>query len=123
VAVTCGVIDYVSAEDRWDPSTNDPALRGGISLALIGDDGVRYYGSHLSGLVEGIQVGLRVQAGQLLGYIGTTGNARSVAPHLHFGISHPTFPEDWSIRRGEIDPYPYLQAWKAGEMLTPELNP
>ncbi len=123
VAVTDGVVDFVSMEDHWAPKIDDPATRGGLSVAIIGDDGVRYYGSHLSEIAPGIVPGVRITAGQWLGYTGQTGNARFVAPHLHFGISHPTFPEDWAVRRGEIDPYLYLQAWAAGTMRTPKLNP
>jgi murein DD-endopeptidase MepM/ murein hydrolase activator NlpD len=121
VAVTDGVIDYVSREDVWDPATDDPAVRGGLSVALIGDDGMRYYGSHLSAVADGIEPGVRVAAGQLLGLTGKTGDARSTSPHLHFGISHPTTPTDWKVRRGEISPYRYLRAWQRGENLTPAL--
>jgi beta-lactamase class A len=121
VAPTSGVIDFVNAVDRWDPATNAPADRGGIMVAMIGDDGVRYYGSHLSGVAEGIRVSARVEAGQVLGWTGSSGNAASTPPHLHFGISRPTFPEDWQTRRGEVPPYDYLQAWERGEMLTPAL--
>ena len=121
VAPTDGVVDYVSRVDVWKPSTDDPAVRGGLSVAIIGDDGVRYYGSHLSSVAKGIEPGVRVRAGQLLGYTGKSGDARFVAPHLHFGISHPTTPEDWRVRRGEVSPYPYLRAWQRGESLTPTL--
>ena len=121
VAVTNGIVDFVSYEDRWQPAIDDPSTRGGISIAIIGDDGVRYYGSHLSSIAAGIERGQQVSAGQVIGYIGNTGNARGIDPHLHFGISRPTFPEDWEIRRGEIDPYPYLKAWEKNENITPEL--
>jgi len=121
VAVTRGVIDFVSYKDSWDPTEDDPATRGGLSVAIIGDDGVRYYGSHLSAIESGMMPGVRVAAGQILGYIGNSGNARYIDCHLHFGISHPSYPEDWKVRRGEIDPYPYLQAWAHHENLTPEL--
>ena len=119
MAVTHGVVDFVSYTDPWDPSTDDPAVRGGLSVAIIGDDGVRYYGSHLSAIAPDIAPGRRVEAGQLLGYVGNSGNARYTVSHLHFGISHPTYPEDWAVRRGEIDPYPYLKAWAAGKQITP----
>jgi murein DD-endopeptidase MepM/ murein hydrolase activator NlpD len=121
VAVTNGVIDYVSFNDIWDPQKDDPATRGGLSFAIIGQDGVRYYYSHLSMIVQGTITGEQVYAGQVLGKVGKSGNARYVSPHLHFGISHPTTPDDWKIRRGEIDPYPYLKAWEKGVMLTPQL--
>jgi len=121
VAVTGGVVDFVSTEDVWDPAIDDPATRGGLAVAIIGDDGVRYYGSHLSEVGPGIAPGARVEPGQLLGKVGSTGNARGKDAHLHFGISHPTFPEDWQARRGEVDPFPYLQAWEIGIDITPGL--
>lgn len=118
-AATDGVVDFVSTVDRWDPATDRPEHRGGLSVAIIGDDGLRYYGSHLAAVAEGIAPGVRVSAGQVIGWLGTSGNARSTPPHLHFGISRPTFPEDWQVRRGEIPPYDYLQAWQRGEMVIP----
>jgi beta-lactamase class A len=120
LATTSGVVDFVNASDRWDPTTDVPADRGGIMVAIIGDDGWRYYGSHLSGIAAGIVPGVRVDAGQLLGWTGNSGNARWTDPHLHYGISYPTFPEDWQTRRGEIPPYSYLQAWQRGEPITPQ---
>ena len=122
VAPTSGVVDYVSTKDIWDPKVDDPATRGGLSVAIIGDDGVRYYGSHLNAVLEGITPGVRVKAGQPLGKTGHTGDARYTDPHLHFGISHPTTPGDWKVRRGEISPYKYLVAWKAGKPLQPALK-
>jgi peptidoglycan LD-endopeptidase LytH len=121
VAVTDGVVDFVSYKDLWDPAHDDPALRGGLSVAIIGDDGLRYYGSHLSAIASGIASGVRVKAGQLLGLVGNTGDARTTLSHLHFGISRPTYPEDWKARRGQVDPFPYLQAWRDGHNVTPPL--
>ena len=121
VAVIAGVVDFVSYEDQWNPEQDDPALRGGLCVAIIGEDGVRYYGSHLSALENGISPGVRVEAGQILGYVGHSGNARATTPHLHFGISGPTYPEDWRARRGEVDPFPFLVAWRDGHNVTPPL--
>ncbi len=121
VAVTDGVVDFVSYKDLWDPTHDDPALRGGLSVAIIGDDGLRYYGSHLSAVAAGIKPGVRVKAGQLLGLVGNTGDARTTLSHLHFGISRPTYPDDWKARRGQVDPFPYLQAWRDGHNVTPPL--
>jgi len=119
LAPTSGVVDYVSRIDIWDPATNLPQDRSGLAVAIIGDDGLRYYGSHLSEVAEGIEPGVRVIAGQLLGLTGKSGNARSTPPHLHFGISHPTTPDDWAVRRGEIPPFEYLKAWQRGESRSP----
>ena len=122
VAVTSGVVEGVSRVDRWDPDVNDGANRAGLFVSLIGDDGVRYYGSHLSEVADGIDAGSRVEAGELLGFVGRSGNARATPPHLHFGISHPTFLDDWEVRRGEIDPVPFLDAWRSGDTgATPDL--
>jgi peptidoglycan LD-endopeptidase LytH len=121
VAPTDGVVDFVSIKDSWDPSVDDPATRGGLSVAIIGADGVRYYGSHLSAIEPGIMPGVQVAAGQILGKTGKSGDARFVDPHLHFGISPPTTPADWEMRRGIISPYKYLRAWEAGTQLQPVL--
>jgi hypothetical protein len=86
-----------------------------LFVSIVGDDGVRYYGSHLSAVDEGISPGVRVAAGQVLGRTGRSGNARNTPPHLHFGISRPTGPDDWEVRRGQLDPYPFLEAWRSGD--------
>ena len=119
VAVTNGMVEEVSEVDRWDPAVDNPATRGGLFVSLIGVDGVRYYGSHLATVAQGIVPGARVVAGDLLGNVGTTGNARGITPHLHFGISRATGPGDWEVRRGELDPFPYLEAWRKGNGLSP----
>lgn len=121
VAPTAGVVDYVSRVDLWDPKVDDPDSRGGLSVAIIGEDGVRYYGSHLSAVAPGIEPGVRVAAGRLLGRTGKTGNARRTSPQLHFGVSRPTAPDDWLSRRGQVSPYPYLRAWARGQDLKPVL--
>lgn len=122
VAVTDGTVEFISFTDTWNPVTDDPGARGGIAIAIIGDDGLRYYGSHLLKIADEIKAGQDVTTGQLLGYIGESGNAYGTLPHLHFGISRPTYPEDWKTRRGEIDPFPYLNAWAAGINITPRYS-
>jgi murein DD-endopeptidase MepM/ murein hydrolase activator NlpD len=120
VAPIGGVIQDVSRKDLWSGKTNLGQHRGGRSISLIGDDGVRYYGSHLSKVEPGIKSGIRVEVGQKLGEIGTSGSARGIPrPHLHFGISYQTQPGDWEIRRGVVAPWKYLDAWKAGKDLSP----
>ncbi len=121
VAVTDGTVDFVSTVDTWDPATDDPVVRGGLSVAIVGDDGVRYYGSHLSAIGPGVVVGVRVTAGQTLGSTGNSGNARNTDPHLHFGVSRPTTADDWAVRRGEVDTYPLLLAWERGENVIPTI--
>ncbi len=115
VAPVSGAISEIATVDTWDPNVDDGATRGGLSVTLIGDDSVRYYGSHLSSIDPAIAVGVRVTVGQPLGLVGNTGNARGIVCHLHFGISPPCGVGDWQVRRGTIPPAPYLDAWRAGD--------
>ncbi len=119
VAVTSGVIDEVNRVDSWSGKTNLGTDRGGLYVSFIGDDGVRYYASHLRSIPASIQPGVAVLAGRLLGAIGATGSARGTAPHVHFGISWPTPADTWWVRRGEVFPWKYLDAWKQGKDLSP----
>ncbi|HEX2088637.1 MAG TPA: M23 family metallopeptidase [Actinomycetota bacterium] len=121
VAPTDGRVDFVSRTDRWHASTDDPATRGGLAVAIIGKDGIRYYGSHLREVAPNIKRGVGVKAGEKLGEVGRSGNARNVASHLHFGISRPTYPTDWRTRRGQVSPFDYLNAWRKGDDVTPEV--
>ena len=119
VAPIDGVVDEVNRTDLWKGKTNLGIDRGGLYVSIIGVDGVRYYGSHLRSIPLSIQPGVAVKAGRLLGTIGSTGSARGTAPHLHFGISWPTAANIWWVRRGEVLPWKYLDAWKAGKDLSP----
>jgi peptidoglycan LD-endopeptidase LytH len=107
-------VDEVSRTDRWDPASDRGADRGGRSVSLVGADGVRYYGSHLEAVAAGVVPGAQVRAGQLLGRVGDSGSARGTPTHLHFGISWPTGPGIWWVRRGMVAPWPYLDSWRAG---------
>jgi murein DD-endopeptidase MepM/ murein hydrolase activator NlpD len=119
VAPISGVVDEVNREDRWRKPPNNGIDRGGLSVSIIGTDGVRYYGSHLKWIPKNIQPGVAVTVGQVLGSVGSTGSARGTAPHLHFGISWPTPPDIWWIRRGEVLPWRYLDSWKRGKDRSP----
>ncbi len=128
VAPIAGVIDEVNTVDKWSGKTNKGADRGGLSISIIGDDGNRYYGSHLSKIETNIVAGIRVATGEKLGEIGSTGSAKGTKPHLHFGISYPTDKGVWWIRRGvgletkgKTSPWKYLQAWQAGKDLKPKV--
>ena len=121
VAPINGVVDEVNRIDNWSGKTNLGPDRGGLYVSIIGEDGVRYYGSHLRSIPKSIEPGVVVKAGRLLGGIGASGSARGTAPHVHFGISWPT-PLDagaWWVRRGAVRPWKYLDAWKVGKDLSP----
>lgn len=117
LAPTSGTVLETRTFDPWDPAVNDPATRGGLFVSMLGDDGVRYYAAHLETVT--VDPGQPVAPGDQLGVMGQTGNARNSACHTHFGISWPCPDPEWEVRRGEIWPAPYLDAWRAGEQRSP----
>mgnify|MGYP003331347001 CR=1 FL=1 len=119
VAPTSGVVDEINRVDRFSWKTNLGADRGGLFISIIGSDGVRYYGSHLSAIAPNLNPGDSVTAGELLGKTGNSGDAKGTAPHLHFGISWPTPKNIWWVRRGELYPWKYLDAWRTGKDANP----
>jgi peptidoglycan LD-endopeptidase LytH len=82
-------------------SRHSTSVAGGISLYLLGDDGVEYFYAHLSGYA--VPAGTRVRAGQLVAYNGQSGNARYTAPHTHFEV-HPG-----GAGSTPVNPYPYVR--------------
>ncbi|MEP7115682.1 MAG: M23 family metallopeptidase, partial [Ilumatobacteraceae bacterium] len=112
VAPIGGTIEQTRLTDPWVPKTNDPATRGGKYVSMLGDDGVRYYFAHLDSVA--VQPGDVVGPGSPLGIMGQTGNARKSSCHTHFGISWPCDTTEWAVRRGEIWPWKYLDAWRDG---------
>ncbi len=61
-----------------------PNSIGGNAVQLRGDDGNRYYLSHL----DSYGAAGKVAAGDVVGYVGNSGNAITTPPHLHFEV-HP----------------------------------
>ncbi len=119
LAVTDGRLEDVNRVDRWDPNADDPALRGGLWVSIVGRDGVRYYGSHLASISPGLETGGQVTAGQEVGRVGRTGNAAGTPCHVHFGLSSAATPGAWDVRRGLIWPWPYLDSWRDGGQRSP----
>jgi murein DD-endopeptidase MepM/ murein hydrolase activator NlpD len=77
---------------------------GGKQVWVLGPGNERYYHAHLDGWAPQLREGQSVLPGDLLGYVGTTGNARGTPPHLHYGLYG---------RDGARDPLPALRAWRA----------
>jgi murein DD-endopeptidase MepM/ murein hydrolase activator NlpD len=79
---------------------------GGITVyQLDAESRYGYYYAHLDRYADGLAQGQAVRRGDVLGYVGTTGNAPPGAPHLHFAIYEVADPRrPWRGR--PIDPYP-----------------
>lgn len=79
--------------------------KGGTVIYLTGESGARYYYAHLDEVVEPLDeeeptVIDEVEAGDVIGFVGTTGNAQGKQPHLHFQVA---------LRdEGTVDPAPLL---------------
>jgi murein DD-endopeptidase MepM/ murein hydrolase activator NlpD len=82
---------------------------GGRRLWLIDRDGNEYYYAHLERYSALARDGREVAAGDVLGYVGTTGDAEGTPPHLHFEI-HPATLLGLGYD-GAVDPTSYLRAW------------
>ena len=67
-----------------------------------------YYYAHLERYAEGLREGQSVQKGQVLGYVGTSGNAPKDTPHLHFAVFRLTAEKHW-WEGTAIDPYDILR--------------
>jgi len=88
VAVADGIISYIGDQPK-----------GGHCLWLTTENGASFYYAHLDRWAPGMYEGMEVQSGDLLGFVGNTGNAIHTPSHLHFGISS---------NDEMINPYPLL---------------
>ena len=82
---------------------------GGITIyATDPEERFVYYYAHLDGYAPELRVDQRVRRGDILGYVGTTGNAPANSPHLHFQIMR-LLDRDRLWDGVPIDPKPFLQ--------------
>jgi murein DD-endopeptidase MepM/ murein hydrolase activator NlpD len=97
-AVEDGVIQKLFASDA-----------GGLTIYQFEPSGMfTYYYAHLDRYAAGLREGQQVRRGDVIGYVGSTGNASPNAPHLHFAIFRLTPERQWW--KGEpINPYPVLK--------------
>ena len=82
--------------------------QGGLTLYQFNPEGTRaYYYAHLQGYAAGIAEKKMLKRGEVIGYVGSTGNANPAAPHLHFAVFQLGPEKQWW--KGEaINPYPLL---------------
>jgi len=81
---------------------------GGLTVYAV-DDAERfvYYYAHLDRYRAGIAAGMRLAKGDVIGYVGTTGNAPPDAPHLHFQVMRAGAARRW-WEGVPLDPRPYF---------------
>ncbi|MFH1330451.1 MAG: peptidoglycan-binding protein [Actinomycetota bacterium] len=117
VAASSGRIEYAN----WSSNPNDLRPEKCCTLTLRHDDGWQTYYIHLNndtpgtddgqgwGIAPGIRPGVHVQAGELIGWMGDSGNAENTSPHLHFELRDPA---------GVIvNPYEALRAAERGDTI------
>lgn len=82
--------------------------RGGLTIYQYDPDGkLAYYYAHLQRYADGLREGQEVHRGDLIGYVGSTGDADPGTPHLHFTVFRLGDPPKWW--QGEaVNPYPAL---------------
>ncbi len=88
VAVSGGIISYIGEQPK-----------GGNCLWLTTEDGASFYYAHLDRWAPGLYEGMEVRSGDLLGYVGNTGNAKTTPSHLHFAVNE---------NDEMVNPYPIL---------------
>jgi murein DD-endopeptidase MepM/ murein hydrolase activator NlpD len=74
---------------------------GGLTVYINDSLGTEYYYAHLDHYAAWLHEGMPVRRGDVIAYVGTTGNAPAQTPHLHFAIEQNGAP---------VDPYPILLA-------------
>jgi murein DD-endopeptidase MepM/ murein hydrolase activator NlpD len=84
------------------------SVPGGLTIYQFEPGGrYAYYYAHLQGYAEGLAEKQQVKRGQVIGYVGSTGNASPEVPHLHFAVFE-LGPEKRWWEGTAIDPYPLL---------------
>ena len=83
---------------------------GGITIYQFDRDKIYcYYYAHLERYADGLEEGMQVERGEVIGYADSTGNASPLAPHLHFAVFELGPEKQWWKGRA-VNPYPALVA-------------
>jgi murein DD-endopeptidase MepM/ murein hydrolase activator NlpD len=86
---------------------------GGITAYVRSADGQwMYYYAHLDSYAPGLAAGQRLEQGDPIGRVGSTGNARPEWPHLHFAVHRMRASDRW-YQGAPVNPYPLLAASRA----------
>ncbi|MED4130303.1 M23 family metallopeptidase [Shouchella miscanthi] len=96
-----GIVETIG----WNPY-------GGWRVGIRDLDNIYHYYAHLSGFEKGIEKGTIIEAGQLIGYCGSSGYGKpgtqgKFPPHLHYGMYRDNGITEWSF-----DPFPSLKQWE-----------
>lgn len=94
LAVVDAEVSRITRVDRFDGRSGF----GGLTVTYEAE-GRRYYNAHLQQIAAGLDVGDRIAAGDVIGTVGRTGNARGTPPHLHLGVY---------VGDVAVNPYPSL---------------
>lgn len=108
-------IDIMAPRDTPVLATNDGQVvklftseRGGLTVYQFDPSrSVAYYYAHLDRYVDGLAEGATLRRGDVIGYVGSSGNADPSAPHLHFAVFELGPEKLWWQGRA-INPYPLL---------------
>lgn len=92
VAITDGVVIRMNTLEGQN-------RLGGLTVTYRTGDGSEWYNAHLDEIQPGLTIGSRVAAGEQIGTVGNTGNARTTPPHLHIGRR---------VSGGWVNPYPTI---------------
>jgi peptidase M23-like protein len=74
----------------------------GLGVEITDASNTQYFYAHLSRFAPGLRVGQQVRVGQVIGYVGHTGNASQTSPHLHFEVQPGGVP---------VPPKPFVDRW------------
>ena len=89
------------------------SVPGGSTIYVRSPDRTTiYYYAHLDRYADGLREGQAVARGQVIGAVGSTGDASAEAPHLHFEIMRTSPQAKWYDSATDVDPYPLLTGKK-----------
>jgi hypothetical protein len=92
----------VAAADGVVSQKGDSPASSGLGIEITDGEGTEYFYAHLDGFAADLDRGDRVSVGEVIGFIGDTGNARGTSTHLHFEVQPGGLPEP---------PMPFVDEW------------